>query len=145
MLTADSYLYRSEKSLLILFRIWVYNNLKAFADRLEHSLVNDFTSGCEILEKDFVRITNLSSQEAAKELKSFKKLVSFIERLDRSMINTKSRKMQIAFKPFKKMVYKTEARLHKIAYQEHESLITDEVLKQQISDFGRKSILSTYN
>ncbi|SDP93733.1 hypothetical protein SAMN05428975_3785 [Mucilaginibacter sp. OK268] len=143
MLTADTYLYKSNKpSFLILFNIWVYNHLKSYSNKLEASLVKDFERDYRALENDFLQLSKLTPKEALKELKYFKIFVNFINKVDKSLYEVDSHKIKAAFRQLKKITYKTEARLHRIAYMDNEVIETSETLKNQISNLGTKSILS---
>ena len=133
-----------KQSPTLVFKAWVVQYLHNFTHKLRKWLISDIISDFEKRKLYFLnemdKSDELSASVAKLKLKNLKPTLQLLEKLDKSISHIPSDDLSDSFRSLKKVVYRFEARLHRISVSENPIIETPDGLKAQISNMGINSI-----
>jgi len=136
-------IYNNSSPLLIL-KARMVEYLDNFANKIKDWLINDMIHDFEnrklYFSGELDKSKEFSASIAKSKLAALKRTIELLEKLDKSVSNIHDSNLISNFKSFKQVVYKFEARLHRIAVSENPIIETPEDLKAQISGMGLNPI-----
>jgi hypothetical protein len=128
----------------LVFKAWVVEHLNNFAYKVKEWLISDIINDFEKRNLYFLneldKANELSAIAAKSKLTNLNRTLQLLEKLDKSISHIPSKDLSDSFKSLKKLVYRFEARLHRISVSENPIIETPEDLKVQISTMGINSI-----
>jgi hypothetical protein len=132
-------IYKPSPSVFI--KTWIIDRLESLHGSLYRYLVNDIVTYFEkstlVWKTKLDRVDSLSPSSAQYKLIDLKPILQSFERLDEAISEMENHQIKIAFKELKKIVYKYEARLHRMATSEIEVEETPDSVKIMLSSFKK--------